>query len=138
MQRTVVVSNKRSIPEVQVTWSISLTKLNRVSCVLDDCSLGRTEVERLYDPGLRQWVVDNGALARLSTLRTIVDCTEEGDTILLNTTQRINVTQTIVLSKSLTISAYVEDTQLLDNVFPRAENKVAFSCPRNESLFRTM
>eukprot|EP00210_Caulerpa_lentillifera_P005966 g5701.t1 len=91
----------------------------------------------MYDRRHSQWIVNDDALT-LSSFQSIVNCTEEGDIIFINTTQKISVERTVVLSKSLTISAYVNDTDLTDAVFPRAEHKISFACPRNESLFRVI
>eukprot|EP00210_Caulerpa_lentillifera_P005991 g5726.t1 len=103
-----------------------------------ECSLAGSEVKNLYDRQLGLWVVDEDALRRPSSLQSIVNCTNEGDIILINTTQKIRVEATLLLPRSLTISAYVNDTGLHENVFPKSEKKISFSCPRNESLFRVM
>ena len=102
-----------------------------------ECSLRRVDIRRYLDASSRTWSVDDDAIDEIdSDVQSLVDCTEEGDVLLFNATKRIRPSAPVVLPWPLTLSAFVEHTELEDDAFPKAVKKATFACPRdNEGVF---
>ena len=69
-------------------------------------------------------------------LQAIVNCTRGGDTLLLPAARATRLAARVTIPWSLTISANVEDTDLVDGIFPEASRKLTLFCLRqNEGIF---
>ena len=71
-----------------------------------------------------------------SDVQSLVDCTNEGDALLFDSTKIIRPSARVVLPWPLTLSAFVEHAELEEGVFPKALKKATFTCPHeNEGIF---
>ena len=77
--------------------------------------------------------MDEEALRNVENdLQAIVNCSEEGDTILLNVDGTLQFPSRVTLPWRLTLSANVRNTYLQDRVFPEARRKQRIRCPRDD------
>ena len=85
----------------------------------------------------RTWRVTDTVLDDIDNdLQRLVDCTEEDDTILFDVTGMIALANRVTIRWPLTISADIEDRELIDGVFPEAPRRGTVVCPReNEGIF---
>ena len=102
----------------------------------EGCSLRRGQVDRFVDDETGVWLVTDAVLDEInSDIQRIIDCTNAGDTLLFDVTKTIKPSAPIIVSRPLTLSAYVENPKLEGGAFPRAADRTAFTCPReNEGL----
>ena len=91
----------------------------------------------MLDLDTRIWSIDAEAVEELeSDLQIVFNCTRTGDILLIDPSVSIRPADRIIIPRPVTISAIVDDTDLDDGVFPRAQRKLSFTCPRdNEGLF---
>ena len=98
-----------------------------------ECRLSRSEIGRYLNADKRTWLIDDSVLSELGNdLQEIVNCSEEGDLILLDVTDNIQPTGRIVIPRALTWSARVDDPELEDGVFPETRRKTTFNCPADD------
>ena len=101
-----------------------------------ECQLTRQEISELLDEDTRTWLIDSSALKGLAEdLGVVIDCTRENDIILLSVEDEIRVPDRVVVPWNLTLSSYVPSTDLVDGIFPKANQKVRFRCPSNGGVF---
>ena len=68
--------------------------------------------------------------------QAIVNCSEEGDTILFDVDGSLQFRTRVTLPWRLTLSGNVRDPSPREGVFPEARRKQRISCPRdNEGVF---
>lgn len=102
-----------------------------VVCVA--CALRDNVIERYLNANTRTWRIDDAALSEVDNdLQAIVNCSEEGDLILLDVTDNIQPSRRIVIPWQLTWSARMRDTTLQDGVFPESRRKTTFNCPNED------
>ena len=91
----------------------------------------------MLDPDSRTWSVDAEMVRDLEgDLQVVVNCTRAGDILLIDPSVSIRPRGRITVPRAVTISAIVDDADLDDGVFPRAQRKLSFTCPRdNEGVF---
>ena len=102
------------------------------------CSLEDEDVKPLHlsaDSGV--WLIDDDGLSAVANdLQSIVNCTNNGDVILFNTTKMIRPSSRVVVPWNLTLSAYVENPRRVDSAFPLSATKARFTChQKNAGLF---
>ena len=83
------------------------------------------------------WLIDDDGLSAVADdLQSIVNCTNNGDVILFNTTKMIRPSSRVILPWNLTLSSYVENPRRVDSTFPQSTTKARFTCPQeNAGLF---
>ena len=65
-------------------------------------------------------------------LQAIVNCSEEGDTILLGVEDSLQFPARVTLPWPLTLTGNVRDPSTKDEVFPEARRKQRIGCPRDD------
>ena len=101
-----------------------------------ECQLTRQEISELLDEGTRTWLINSSALEGLAEdLGVVINCTREKDIILLSVEDEIRVPDRVVVPWNLTLSSYVPATDLVDGIFPKADQKARFRCPPNSGVF---
>ena len=111
--------------------------IHRARVLERECSLRRVDIRRYLDESSRTWTIDDDVLDAIdSDVQSLVDCTNEGDALLFDSTKIIRPSARVVLPWPLTLSAFVEHAELEEGVFPKAVKKATFTCPRdNEGVF---
>ena len=87
--------------------------------------MSETEKSALLDEATRTWIVTDEALEEYG-IQAIVDCTDEGDTISLQTTTPVKPPERIVIPWKLTITGSTDD---IDG------DAVTMTCPDRDGLF---
>ena len=105
--------------------------LSFLCCVDFRCDLSERDIRTLLDESTRTWSIDDAALERRGGIQAIINCTTEGDTILLETAERIQPDSRIVIPWRLTIESPVSEGEEGD----ANDQKVHLTCPSNEGLF---
>ena len=91
------------------------------------------DVLEILDEPSRTWRVNKEALKNVENdLQAIVNCSEEGDTILLDVDGALRLSRRVTLPWRLTLSGNVRDPRHRDSVFPEARRKQRISCPRDD------
>ena len=88
--------------------------------------MSETEKSALLDEATRTWIVTDEALEEYG-IQAIVDCTDEGDTISLQTTTPVKPPERIVIPWKLTITGSADES--MDG------EAVTMTCPDGEGLF---
>lgn len=85
----------------------------------------------------RTWLIDDDALDAIGNdVQTVVNCTQAGDSVFFNVSGTITPASPITIPWRLRLSAYVENANLVDGVFPQTQGKTIFRCPReNKGIF---
>lgn len=118
---------QQAVRRCYLSWK-NLDLVERSLCCVDvSCSLRDGEVRSLLNEVTRTWRVADAVLKE-HDLQDIIDCTIEGDTISLQTTQRIQPRKRLEISQNLTIDGAWSQR----NNVPRA----SMTCPsKSEGLF---
>lgn len=109
-----------------------------VDCRSDfECSLRNRQINQYLDTDTRTWRINDQTLAELENhLQSIINCTQEGDTVLFDVSEVIIPAGRVTIPWRLTLSTAVSSTNLDDGIFPQTETRTAFRCPReNEGVF---
>lgn len=88
------------------------------------CTLSTEEVETILDDASRTWTVTDDVLQD-HDIQEIIMCTDEGDTISLQTTQTIQPRSQSVIPWDLTF----------DGLTDGANETAVMTCPEREGLF---
>ena len=97
------------------------------------CELRRSQIREVRDEATRTWRVDEEALRTVENdLQAIVNCTQEGDIILLDVDGSLQFTARVTLPWQLTLSGNVGDPSPREGVFPAARRKQRIVCPRDD------
>ena len=102
-----------------------------------ECDLSERVIDRALDGGSRTWRIDDELWEDIDEdLQEIVNCSEEGDTLLFDVSDTLRPSGQITLPWSLTLTADTPDTDLVEGVFPETRRKTTFTCqPDVQSLF---
>lgn len=102
-----------------------------------ECTLQDIQISQYLDADTRIWRIGEAGLSDLGNdLQSVVNCSEEGDVILLDVSQNIQISNRVTIPWTLTFSADANSTDLINGVFPRTERKVIFNCLQdNEGIF---
>ena len=103
-----------------------LSRLSVECCVGYECSLSREEVNAHLDDATRTWNVTDETLTDPG-IQAIVNCTDEGDTISLQTTTPVKPSERIVIPWKLTITGTADNSM--------NEEAVIMTCPDGDGLF---
>ena len=102
-----------------------------------ECGLTDRQIRRLLIEESRTWLVDEEALLSVNDdLQEIVNCSEEGDIVVLEGRRRLQFASRVVLPWSLTVTGGESDAALEDGVLPEAGRKQRLGCPGdNQGVF---
>lgn len=90
---------------------------------------------RIYEEESGTWFVDDSILEALDNdLQLIVRCTEDGDTVLFQSSQVIKPQRTVTISWNLTFSTEPDSELLSQGTITETESKVRFQCPEDGGL----
>ena len=83
------------------------------------------------------WRIDDAALREIDNdLQTVVNCTQERDTLFFDVTRTVRSSSRVTIPWSLIVGTYTEDAVLVDGAIVETEKKTVFTCPReNEGMF---
>ena len=94
-------------------------------------------MRRILDESSRTWLVDEEALLSVSNdLQEIVNCSEEGDVVVLEGRGRLQFASRVVLSWRLTVTGGASDIELEGGALSEARRKQRLECPDdNQGIF---
>ena len=107
-------------------------------CCVVQCGIDEIAIGFYLDAASRTWRITDTVLDDIDNdLQRLVDCTEEGDTILFDVTGMIvALAKRVTIRWPLTITADIEDRELVDGIFPEAPSRATMVCPyENEGIF---
>lgn len=102
-----------------------------------ECPLNPVQQRRYLNEKTRVWSVNDEDLTGLDgDLQSILNCTRQGDIVLLNVSESLRPPERLIIPWSLTISALTPASDPVDGRFPLSSNPSVFHCPReNEGTF---
>ena len=102
-----------------------------------ECSLSRGAIRRYLDEDTRTWRVTAAVLEEIEhDVQSIVNCAEDGDTLLFDVVGTIRPANRVTISKRLTLGADAEDAPRTNNANIASPPSATFECPRdNEGIF---
>ena len=99
-------------------------------CLDYPCNLSRRDIRALLDRDSRTWIVTDATLQD-HDIQDIVNCSQEGDAISLQMTERIRPQSRIVIPWQLTIGQLADEQGTRDT----SDLKTSITCPPNDGLF---
>ena len=98
-----------------------------------DCDLSEAEIREIFDEPSRTWLVNEEALRSVEDdFQAIVNCSEEGDIILLDVEDTLQFQTRVTLPWRLTLSGNVRNPRPRNGVFPASGRKQRLLCPRDD------
>ena len=85
----------------------------------------------------RTWTIDTAFVDRVSNdVQTVVDCSNEGDTVLFNVTTTVTLPRRVTIPWNLTLSAMTSTLDVENGTsFPRTADRTILECPRGSGSF---
>ena len=99
-------------------------------CAEFSCQLTEKEIDDIFDAESRRWTVDDQFLKEIShDLQKIVNCSREGDVVLLDVTTTVRPPRRITLPHDLTLRSSRTKTGREGSTSAKRQRKTRFECP---------